>query len=103
MLRDSIIHTYFGDLAYSGLYYIKHLGEVAQLRVMSQERKWLLTAENYLLRASEAQQPPARLILLGQSHECNYLVKTPQSLITNMVNVVEEQKKKSRFFTCHGH
>ena len=26
---DSIIHIYFGDSDYSGLYYIKHLGEVA--------------------------------------------------------------------------
>lgn len=97
VLRGSTIHTYFGDSAYSRLYYIRHLGEVAQLRVMSQEGKWLLTAGKYLLRANEAQQPPARLILLGQSHKCNYLVKTPQSLITNMVNVVEEHKKKIPF------
>lgn len=37
VFKDSIIHTYFGDSDYSGLYYVKHLREVAQCEVMSQK------------------------------------------------------------------
>lgn len=112
-LSDSIIHTYFGDSDYSGLYYIKHLGEVAQCKVVSQEGKWLLIAEKYLLRAIKVARFTSQytkhsnhqqdcFLLLGRNHNCDYLVKTPQSLITNMVNLVEQQKKPL-FFTCHGH
>lgn len=81
------------------LIWIKHRGKGRWYH----ERKAALTAVKHLLRASKVARFTSQcikhsshqqscLLLFRRNHKCNHLVKSVQSLITNIANLMKQHK-----------